>query len=107
MIVVSEKSKTSSSSNKRELFRIVIEKSTKFLFPKTTTSSSLMSLQLPMVKEVVLAADLKCNKCQDRVANVISSITDLDSIEYNVREKEITLTRKCNNKKGPPTKCPV
>ncbi|XP_044476292.1 uncharacterized protein LOC123203888 isoform X2 [Mangifera indica] len=74
----------------------------------------------PLFQEVILAADMRCAKCQAKVANVISRADiDVEAIEVNVSKKEVILTctpvnegsssressTVCNNlpRKAPPT----
>ncbi|GAY53439.1 hypothetical protein WN944_014114 [Citrus x changshan-huyou] len=45
-------------------------------------------------QEVILAADLRCDKCQDRIANAISRVNDVESMEVLVSEKKVILTYK-------------
>ncbi|KAE8124952.1 hypothetical protein FH972_019791 [Carpinus fangiana] len=42
----------------------------------------------PLVQDVVLAADLHCVKCQKRVAEMISKVGDMESVQVNVLEKK-------------------
>ncbi|GLT67579.1 hypothetical protein SLA2020_398750 [Shorea laevis] len=48
----------------------------------------------PLDQDVVLAADLQCAKCQKRVAEMISKVGDMESVQVNVLEKKVTITRK-------------
>ncbi|KAK2996285.1 hypothetical protein RJ639_026097 [Escallonia herrerae] len=58
---------------KKELARLTTHRPKRLLPPPTSLDSG-KCLQMPLVQEVVLAADLKCAKCQMRVANVISKM---------------------------------
>ncbi|XP_050238492.1 uncharacterized protein LOC126687981 isoform X2 [Mercurialis annua] len=51
------------------------------------------SSTLSQVKEEVLAADLRCTTCQNRLAHAISTI-DVESVVVHVVEKKVTVTRK-------------
>ncbi|KAH7516549.1 hypothetical protein FEM48_Zijuj10G0146800 [Ziziphus jujuba var. spinosa] len=44
------------------------------------------------VQEIVLSADIRCSQCQKRVADIMSRMSETDSIEVNVLEKKVTLT---------------
>ncbi|KAK3019079.1 hypothetical protein RJ639_004989 [Escallonia herrerae] len=77
---------------KKELTRLTTHRP-KRLLPAPTSLDSGKCLQMPLVQEVVLAADLKCAKCQMRVANVISEMDGMESIVVHVLEKKLTLTR--------------
>ncbi|KAK7280497.1 hypothetical protein RJT34_25561 [Clitoria ternatea] len=58
-----------------------------------TTLASLESLSLPPVQEVVLSADMRCKKCQKRVAEIMSKMNaETESVVVNVLEKEVVLT---------------
>ncbi|KAF7131803.1 hypothetical protein RHSIM_Rhsim09G0109500 [Rhododendron simsii] len=51
------------------------------------------SLTMPLVHEIVLLADFRCAKCQQRVADIISRMKcEPESVEVNVLEKKVTLT---------------
>ncbi|CAI0547880.1 unnamed protein product [Linum tenue] len=45
------------------------------------------------IVEVVVAADLRCSKCRDRVADAISTMdfVAMESVEVDVGRKEVTL----------------
>ncbi|KAK6921759.1 hypothetical protein RJ641_012266 [Dillenia turbinata] len=59
-----------------------------------TSLASIESLTLPLVQEVVLAADFRCAECQKRVADMMSKMGGTESIVVNVLEKTVTLTCK-------------
>lgn len=63
-------------------------------FPLSGTSlASLESLSLPLVQEVVLSADMQCETCQKRVADIITKMNaETQSIVVNVLEKKVILT---------------
>ncbi|KAL9997703.1 hypothetical protein Hdeb2414_s0028g00700451 [Helianthus debilis subsp. tardiflorus] len=39
-----------------------------------TTLATIESLTFPLVQEVVVSADIRCENCQDRVANIVSRL---------------------------------
>ncbi|XP_019257362.1 PREDICTED: uncharacterized protein LOC109235636 isoform X2 [Nicotiana attenuata] len=80
---------------KKELSRLKLQKP-KRLTLETSTSTKCMAY--PLVKEVVLEADLRCANCQNRVSTVISNIEDVESIVVHVQEKKVTLIRKSASK---------
>ncbi|EPS58118.1 hypothetical protein M569_16699 [Genlisea aurea] len=51
------------------------------------------SLSVPMVQEVVVLADLGCNKCKERIAKIITKLDcgETQSVVISVREKMVTL----------------
>lgn len=57
--------------NKEELSTYRFVKSDNILVPRTTLAS-IESLTFPLVQEVVILADFKCEGCQKRVADIIS-----------------------------------
>ncbi|KAI4357836.1 hypothetical protein L6164_001759 [Bauhinia variegata] len=63
-------------------------------FPlSATTLASMESLSLPLVQEVVLSADMQCDECQKRVADIITKMNaETESIVVDVLEKTVTLT---------------
>ncbi|KAK2429774.1 Copper transport protein family [Trifolium repens] len=77
---------------KREFQEIGIKNSNDF--PLIGTSlASVESLSMPLVQEVVLSADMQCEKCQKRVIDVITKMNvETESVEVNVLEKKVTLT---------------
>ncbi|WJX63122.1 hypothetical protein P8452_48044 [Trifolium repens] len=77
---------------KREFQEIGIKNSKDF--PLIGTSlASVESLSMPLVQEVVLSADMQCEKCQKRVIDVITKMNvETESVEVNVLEKKVTLT---------------
>ncbi|CAI8605127.1 unnamed protein product [Vicia faba] len=60
-------------------------------FPLSSLAS-LESLSLPLVQEVVLSADMKCENCQKRVSEIITKMNETESIVVNVLEKKVILT---------------
>ncbi|OIW06926.1 hypothetical protein TanjilG_18314 [Lupinus angustifolius] len=58
----------------------------------TSTLASMESLSLPLVQEVVLSADMQCEKCQRRVADIITKMNETESVVVNVLEKKVILT---------------
>ncbi|XP_058737732.1 uncharacterized protein LOC131609917 isoform X1 [Vicia villosa] len=61
-------------------------------FPLSSLAS-LESLSLPLVQEVVLSADMKCENCQKRVSDIITKMNaETESIVVNVLEKKVILT---------------
>ncbi|CAK8574101.1 unnamed protein product [Lathyrus sativus] len=78
-------------SKKREVQRAAGVKVSKS-FPLSSLAS-LESLSLPLVQEVVLSADMKCEKCQKRVTDIITKMNvETESIVVNVLEKKVILT---------------
>ncbi|KAE9605683.1 hypothetical protein Lal_00025024 [Lupinus albus] len=62
-------------------------------FPLSATSlASMESLSLPMVQEVVLSADMQCEKCLKRINDIIAKMNETESVVFNVLEKKVTLT---------------
>ncbi|XP_045819099.1 uncharacterized protein LOC123911673 [Trifolium pratense] len=58
-----------------------------------TSLASMESLSMPLVQEVVLSADMQCEKCQKRVIDVITKMNvETESVEVDVLEKKVTLT---------------
>ncbi|KAL8487995.1 hypothetical protein ACS0TY_023860 [Phlomoides rotata] len=75
---------------KKELARLKFQ-SPKRLLPSPQPSSNYnVSSQ---VSEVVMAADLRCIKCQERVEAMISTLNDMESIVVHLVDKKVTLTR--------------
>ncbi|KAI6677021.1 hypothetical protein NL676_037817 [Syzygium grande] len=66
-----------------------------------TSLASIESLTMPLMQEVVLSADIRCVECQKRVADVMSRMTETESVVVNVLEKKVTLSCKYpNNQNG-------
>ncbi|KAI3433236.1 uncharacterized protein J3R85_007134 [Psidium guajava] len=66
-----------------------------------TSLASIESLTMPLMQEVVLSADIRCAECQKRVADVMSRMTETESVVVNVLEKKVTLSCKYpNNRNG-------
>ncbi|KAL5748910.1 hypothetical protein ACOSQ2_026207 [Xanthoceras sorbifolium] len=51
--------------------------------------------------EVILAADVRCAKCQDKVADAISRVGDVEAMEVHLLKKKVILTSKSTNKESP------
>ncbi|KAJ4713378.1 Heavy metal-associated domain containing protein [Melia azedarach] len=51
------------------------------------------------LQEVILEADLRCAECQERIANAISRVADVESVEVHMskKKKKVILTRKSVN----------
>ncbi|BAT98911.1 hypothetical protein LR48_Vigan06g137200 [Vigna angularis] len=81
---------------KRELEKVVgVKKSKGFPLGGSRTSlASMESLSMPQVQEVVLSADMQCEKCQRRVTDIIAKMNETESVVINVLEKKVTLTFK-------------
>ncbi|XP_038711290.1 uncharacterized protein LOC120005598 isoform X5 [Tripterygium wilfordii] len=60
------------------------------------------SLSMPLVQEVVLSADIRCARCQSRVAEIMSRMKEMDSVSVNVLEKKVTVTSRYPVVKAPP-----
>ncbi|XP_020213574.1 uncharacterized protein LOC109797835 [Cajanus cajan] len=77
---------------KKERKEVGIKKSKGF--PLVGTSlASMESLSMPEVQEVVLSADMQCEKCQKRVTDIIAKMNvETESVVVNVLEKKVTLT---------------
>ncbi|KAJ4821875.1 hypothetical protein Tsubulata_026845, partial [Turnera subulata] len=73
--------------SKMELSKIGFKKSRGMLHPGTSLAS-FESLSLPLVQEVVLSADIGCARCQQRVADIMSRMSETESITINVLEKK-------------------
>ncbi|RDX95353.1 hypothetical protein CR513_22137 [Mucuna pruriens] len=55
--------------------------------------ASMESLSMPQVQEVVLSADMQCEKCQKRVTDIIAKMNvETESVVVNVMEKKVILT---------------
>ncbi|QCE08635.1 hypothetical protein DEO72_LG9g3664 [Vigna unguiculata] len=59
--------------SKKEIQKVGLEISNRFPLTRTTLAS-MESLSLPVVQEVVLSADMQCEKCQKRVADIIAKM---------------------------------
>nr|XP_043626765.1 heavy metal-associated isoprenylated plant protein 45-like isoform X2 [Erigeron canadensis] len=58
-----------------------------------TTLATIESLTFPLVQEVVLLADFRCKRCQDRVADIVSRLDgEAESMEISLKEKKVTIT---------------
>ncbi|KAK8467353.1 hypothetical protein PHAVU_007G026200 [Phaseolus vulgaris] len=77
--------------SKKELQKVGLEISNGFPLARTTLAS-MESLSLPVVQEVVLSADMQCEKCQKRVADIIAKMNETESVVVNVLEKKVVLT---------------
>ncbi|KAJ0037846.1 hypothetical protein Pint_23289 [Pistacia integerrima] len=76
----------------KELPRIGFKKSRTNSSLPGTSLASLESLSMPLVQEVVFSADIKCEECQKRVADIMSRLKATESVLINVLEKKVTLT---------------
>ncbi|KAE9595748.1 hypothetical protein Lal_00030508 [Lupinus albus] len=55
--------------------------------------ASMESLSLPQVQEIVLSADMQCEKCLKRITDIIAKMNvETESVVVNVLEKKVTLT---------------
>ncbi|CAJ1977556.1 unnamed protein product [Sphenostylis stenocarpa] len=78
--------------SKKELQKVGLKISNRFPLTRTTLAS-MESLSLPVVQEVVLSADMQCEKCQKRVADIITKMNaGTESVVVNVMEKKVVLT---------------
>ncbi|XP_027935395.1 uncharacterized protein LOC114190634 isoform X2 [Vigna unguiculata] len=77
--------------SKKEIQKVGLEISNRFPLTRTTLAS-MESLSLPVVQEVVLSADMQCEKCQKRVADIIAKMNETESVVVNVLEKKVVLT---------------
>ncbi|XP_017426687.1 uncharacterized protein LOC124822914 isoform X2 [Vigna umbellata] len=68
---------------KRELEKVVgVKKSKGFPLGGSRTSlASMESLSMPQVQEVVLSADMQCEKCQRRVTDIIAKMNGFVDLE--------------------------
>ncbi|KAK7269748.1 hypothetical protein RIF29_22483 [Crotalaria pallida] len=79
--------------SKNEMQKVGIRMSRSFPLSGTSTLASMESLSLPLVQEVVLSADMQCEKCQKRVADIITRMNaETESVVVNVLEKKVILT---------------
>ncbi|CAK9147736.1 unnamed protein product [Ilex paraguariensis] len=78
---------------KKELARLGIHKPKRLPLPATSLAPVKCPTMSP-IQEVVLAADLHCAKCQNKVADVISRIDDIEFMVVHVLEKKVTLAGK-------------
>ncbi|XP_028221202.1 uncharacterized protein LOC114402736 isoform X2 [Glycine soja] len=77
--------------SKKELQKVSLKLSKDFPFTRTTLAS-MESLSLPVVQQVVLSADMQCEKCQKRVADILTKMNETESVVVNVLEKKVVLT---------------
>ncbi|KAH1094793.1 hypothetical protein AAZX31_14G148100 [Glycine max] len=61
------------NGSKKELEKVGLKISKSFPLTRTTLAS-MESLSLPVVQEIVLSADMQCEKCQKRVADIITKM---------------------------------
>ncbi|XP_019452410.1 PREDICTED: uncharacterized protein LOC109354391 isoform X2 [Lupinus angustifolius] len=78
--------------SRKEMQKVGINMSKSFPLSGTSTLASMESLSLPLVQEVVLSADMQCEKCQRRVADIITKMNETESVVVNVLEKKVILT---------------
>ncbi|OIW04667.1 hypothetical protein TanjilG_07802 [Lupinus angustifolius] len=77
---------------KKELHEVGIKISKGFPISGTSLAS-MESLSLPLVQEVVLSADMQCEKCLKRITDIITKMNvETESVVVNVLEKKVTLT---------------
>ncbi|KAK3421703.1 uncharacterized protein LOC104453805 [Eucalyptus grandis] len=62
-----------------------------------TSLASIESLTMPLMQEVVLSADIRCAECQKRVADVMSRMSETESVVVNMLEKKVILSCKYPN----------
>ncbi|KAL5179787.1 hypothetical protein HKD37_01G001035 [Glycine soja] len=80
---------------KKELQGVVVGVRKSKGFPLGGSGTSLASMEflsMPQVQEVVLSADMQCEKCQKRVTDIIAKMNETESVVINVLEKKVTLT---------------
>ncbi|XP_021814358.1 uncharacterized protein LOC110757118 isoform X1 [Prunus avium] len=53
--------------------------------------ASAESLSMPLFQEVVLSADIGCTECQERLADMMSKLGEIESVVVNALEKKVTL----------------
>ncbi|KAK9934770.1 hypothetical protein M0R45_021901 [Rubus argutus] len=63
----------------------------KSLSPSGTSLASVESLSMPLFQEVVLSADIRCTGCQNRLADMMSKMGEIESVVVNASEKSVTL----------------
>ncbi|XP_024027921.1 uncharacterized protein LOC21393331 isoform X3 [Morus notabilis] len=49
-------------------------------------------LLLLNVQEIVLSADIRCSECQKRIAEIMSRMSETESVVVNVLDKKVALT---------------
>ncbi|KAJ4841459.1 hypothetical protein Tsubulata_047917 [Turnera subulata] len=69
---------------KKEILRLGIYKRKRLVGPSV----------MPQVQEVVFSADLGCSSCQQRVADAISNIHDVESMVVHVVQKKVAIACK-------------
>ncbi|XP_062111163.1 uncharacterized protein LOC133822739 [Humulus lupulus] len=70
----------------------ITKKSSERLLVHGTSLASVESLSLPLVQEIVLSADIGCSECQKRIAEIMSRMSETESVVVNVLDKKVTLT---------------
>ncbi|GLU04761.1 hypothetical protein SLE2022_218930 [Rubroshorea leprosula] len=80
-----------SAQAEEELPGIEFIESKNILLPESSLAS-VESLSMPLVQEIVVSADIRCARCQKRVADIISRMKETESVLVNVLEKKVTLT---------------
>lgn len=78
--------------NKKKAPVIGIRKSSDRFLLHGTSLASVESLSLPLVQEIVLSADIRCSECQKRIAEIMSRMSETESVVVNVLDKTVTLT---------------
>ncbi|XP_030485235.1 uncharacterized protein LOC115701558 isoform X1 [Cannabis sativa] len=71
---------------------ITKKSSERLLVHGTSSLASIESLSLPLVQEIVLNADIGCSECQKRIAEIMSRMSETESVVVNVLDKKVTLT---------------
>ncbi|GMH27514.1 hypothetical protein Nepgr_029357 [Nepenthes gracilis] len=59
--------------------------------PPQTSLAFIESLTMPLVQKVVISADVSCKECQKKVNDLISRMTETESVEVDVMEKKVTV----------------
>ncbi|GAB4828884.1 hypothetical protein Ancab_018544 [Ancistrocladus abbreviatus] len=75
--------------------RVGITKESSTLLPLNSLAT-IESLTIPPVQEVVISADVRCNKCQKRVNAIISRTKETESVVVNLLEKKVIVTYRCS-----------
>ncbi|KAE9589438.1 putative heavy metal-associated domain, HMA [Lupinus albus] len=78
--------------SRKQIQKVAIKMSNSFPLSGISTLASMESLSLPLVQEIVLSADMQCEKCQKRVSDIITKMNETESVVVNVLEKKVTLT---------------
>ncbi|KAI5353094.1 PREDICTED: heavy metal-associated isoprenylated plant [Prunus dulcis] len=65
-----------------------MKSNTSSLSPGTSLASA-ESLSMPLFQEVVLSADIGCTECQERLADMMSKLGEIESVVVNALEKKV------------------